>query len=147
MNSVVLDASVVLRWVLDDADEHPGASRMAEGLMHGRVRVMSPDALLPEIAEVLIRAIRAGRLTSDTAQRLLIELAKLSLDEASPRGLLGDSLGIALEHGMTVQSAHYVALARRTGAAFVSADGTQLQAAVQMGLRAIALDEVPPLVG
>ena len=49
----------------------------------------------------------------------------------------------ALDQGLHVQDATYLETARRTGAALISADRTQLEAATRMGLTTVPLGEVP----
>jgi predicted nucleic acid-binding protein len=48
----------------------------------------------------------------------------------------------ALDQGLHVQDATYLETARRTGAALISADQAQLDAATRMGLTTVSLGDV-----
>lgn len=143
MNEAVLDASVVLRWAFDDETDREGALRVAARLADGSLRAVAPPTFLAEVAGVLVRATRAGRLSKDAADAVMSELVKVAIDEVEPHGFAVAAMKHALGHGLHVQDATYLETARRTGATLVSADRAQLQAATVMGLATLALGEVP----
>jgi predicted nucleic acid-binding protein len=143
MNEAVLDASVVLRWAFDDEADREGALHVAARLADGTLRAVAPPTFLAEVAGVLVRAIRAGRLPRIAADAVMAELVKVAIDEVEPHGLAVAAMKHALGHGLHVPDATYLETARRTGAPLITADRAQLQAATDMGLATLALSEVP----
>jgi predicted nucleic acid-binding protein len=143
MRDVVIDASVVLRWAFDDEDDRGGAVGIVEGLLLGHFRALCPVTFLPEVAGVLVRAVRAERISREEAQAVMAALTQVAIDEADLHGKAGAAMSIALAYGLQVQDATYLETAYRTGAVLVSGDDAQLRAARRLGLTAFALDEVP----
>ncbi len=143
MNEVVLDASVVLRWAFEDETDREGALVIADRLAEGSLRAIAPPTFLPEVAGVLVRAIRANRVSRGEAEAALSALVNVAIDEAEPHGFAAAAMRHALAQGLHVQDATYLEAARRTGAPLVTADLAQLAAAIRMDLAAIPLSEVP----
>lgn len=143
MNEAVLDASVVLRWAFDDEADRDGALAVSDRLADGTLHAIAPPTFLPEVAGVLVRAIRAGRILPEIAETVMAALVKVAIDEPEPHGFAAAAMRHALGHGLHVQDATYLETARRSGAPLISADRAQLEAAVRMGLAAIALTDVP----
>jgi predicted nucleic acid-binding protein len=91
--------------------------------------VTAPDLVYGEVANALLRYVRAGRLTgadADEAMRLILEVP---LRVVSLRSLALDALMLAREIGLSAYDATYVLLAEATGATLVTAD-RRLAAAV-----------------
>lgn len=143
MNEAVIDASVVLRWVFEDEQDREGATRIADALAEGRLRAVAPPTFLAEVAGVLVRALRAGRIDSALADVAMTALLKIAIDSDEPHGYAASAMGIALARGLHVQDAMYLETAQRFSIPLVSGDREQLDAARGMRLAAIALDTVP----
>ena len=143
MNEAVIDASVVLRWAFGDELDREGATRIAEALAEGRLHAIAPPTFLAEVAGVLVRAIRAGRIETSLADMVMAALLKIAIDADEPHGYAVSAMGIALAQGLHVQDAMYLETAQRFGSPLVSADREQLEAAGGMHLATVALDEVP----
>lgn len=82
----------------------------------------APDLVFGEVANALLRYVRAGRLAAadaDEAMRLILEVP---LRMVSLRSLAVDALALAREIGLSVYDATYVLLAQATGATLVTAD-------------------------
>ena len=73
---VVVDASVVLKWQLEDEEAVPQALALRDDfLLHGRVSLAAPSLLAYEITNGILTAARRGRLPrnlSEEALRLLL---------------------------------------------------------------------------
>jgi predicted nucleic acid-binding protein len=147
MNDVVVDASVVLRWAFDDEADREGALRVAAALIDGRLRATGPATFLPEVAGVLVRAIRARRLARESAEAILAALVNVAIDEAEPHGFAKAAMSISLAYGLHVQDACYLETARRIGATLITGDHAQFQAAVAAGIDAIPVNEVADFGG
>ncbi len=144
MNEVVIDASVVLRWAFDDELDREGASGVAAALVAGHLRALGPPTFLPEVAGVLVRAIRDGRITRELAEGVMSALSNVAIDETEPHGFAGAAMTLALGCGLHVQDASYLETARRAGAMLISADRAQVRAAEALGIPALALRDLPP---
>jgi predicted nucleic acid-binding protein len=104
--------------------------------------VTAPDLVYGEVANALLRYVRAGRLESadaDEAMRLILEVP---LRVVSLRSLAVDALRLAREIGLSVYDATYVLLTEATGATLVTAD-RRLAAAVDR-VALIPNDRPPP---
>jgi predicted nucleic acid-binding protein len=73
---VVVDASVVLKWQLEDEEAVPQALALRDDfLLHGRVSLAAPSLLAYEITNGILTAARHGRLSrnlADEGLRLLL---------------------------------------------------------------------------
>jgi predicted nucleic acid-binding protein len=74
---VVIDASLALKWVLDEPESGVALQLLAEWLVAG-IQPIGPSWLPCEIANVLYQYIRNGTFTLDEAERLLD--AAMSID-------------------------------------------------------------------
>lgn len=144
MNAAVLDASVVLRWILEDETDREGALRIREALEDGRLLADAPPTFLPEVAGALVRAVRAGRMSEDAAFASLDNLSRVGVDTAELHAFVQDSMRIAMLTGIRVQDATYIRTAQRLAFPLVSADRAQVAAAEAASVVAVPLASVPP---
>ncbi len=69
---VVVDASVVLKWQLEDEEAVPQALALRDDfLLHGRVSLVAPSLLAYELANGILTAARRGRLSRNLAEEAL----------------------------------------------------------------------------
>jgi predicted nucleic acid-binding protein len=136
----------VLRWVFEDEGDRAGALHLRDTVAAGIVRAIAPPTLLPEVAGVLVRAVRAGRLDPGTAEQALAGLERVGIEDPEPHDFAQASLRLALRTGMQLGDATYVEIARRLAAPLVSGDRQQLGAATAVGVAAIPLAQVPGAV-
>ena len=121
--------------------DEEAALAWVEAALAGRVRVTAPDLVYGEVANALLRYVRAGRLAAadaDEAMRLILEVP---LRVVSLRSLAADALVLAREIGLSAYDATYVLLTEATGATLVTAD-RRLAAAVRQA--ALIPDDWPP---
>ena len=116
--SVVVDASVAIKWHLTEI--HSAAA--ARLLQDGAPELHVPDLVFPEVGNVLWKKVRRGDLTEDQAREIahLLALAPLEVHPAAP--LLEAALEIANKTGRTAYDSLYVALALKLGCRLVTAD-------------------------
>jgi len=144
VNAAVLDASVALRWILEDEADREGALRIRAALEEGRLLADAPPTFLPEVAGALTRAVRAGRMTAAAAFASLDGLSRVGVDTPELHAFVQDSMRIAMRTGIQVQDATYIRTAQRLGVPLVSADRAQLAAAAAVAVVAVPLASVPP---
>jgi predicted nucleic acid-binding protein len=112
----VVDASVVIKWVVQEA----GTSK-ALSLLDGNA-LIAPDLILVECANILWKKARRGELSSPEANfaARLIEGSDLQLREML--SLLTASLELAIELDLPAYDCIYLALALKENLRFVAAD-------------------------
>jgi predicted nucleic acid-binding protein len=117
---IVLDASVVLKWLFDDETGSDRAARLKDAHAAGHEIVAVPDLLFYEIGNVLATKTRLPDATMAEAFSLLwdfgLERFDLGLEEYQ------DSLALSRKYKITLYDAAYVELSRRLKCTFVTAD-------------------------
>ena len=124
MSLFVVDASVAAKWILPGEDEpyREEAIRLLERYVEGEVRFLVPDLFWPELANILWKCSRVGRIDANQATTGLKGLRDLSFPNLAANELIEDALEIALITGRTVYDSLYVAAAISRGAALITAD-------------------------
>lgn len=117
---IVLDASVVLKWIFDDEDGGVSAARWKDAHVSGHEIVAVPDLLFYEIGNVLATKTRLSEAAVAEAFLLLWEFSLERFD----LGLEEFQAGLALsrKYKITIYDAAYVELSRRLKCPFVTAD-------------------------
>ena len=125
----ILDSSVALAWVLPD-EHHPTLDHLCD-------RLADDTALVPpvwplEIGNVLLVAVKRGRLTAKDVSRLVTELRALPLevDFNSTERALEDTLNLARKYDLTTYDASYLELAKRRDLPLATLDTKLRQACV-----------------
>jgi predicted nucleic acid-binding protein len=111
----VIDASVAIKWVVDE----PGTE---QALLLRRHRLVAPDLLVPECANILWKKVRRGELSEAEAILAARLLQRAEIELEPMRGLLepATKLAIALDH--PAYDCIYLALAEALSCAMVTAD-------------------------
>lgn len=117
--AIVVDASVGLKWVLQEPDSH-----LAQALVRSEPEIVVPDFWLNEATNVLWLRVRRNMLTPDEA-RTGLALLRAQVEPTPTTGMelhqVALDIGIAVGH--PTYDALYVAFAVATGArAVVTAD-------------------------
>jgi predicted nucleic acid-binding protein len=117
---IVLDTSVVLKWIFDDEDGGVSAARWKDAHVSGHEIVAVPDLLFYEIGNVLATKTRLSEAAIAEAFSLLWEFSlerfDLGLEEFQ------GSLALSRKYKITLYDAAYVELSRRLKCSFVTAD-------------------------
>lgn len=113
--SVVIDASVALKWVLDEPGSDAAAALFDEELI-------APVLWLVEAANALWRSTRIGQLTDVEAAERLAELRTAPVATLALEPYLGAALDLATKIGHPVYDCVYLALALRYRTYVVTAD-------------------------
>jgi len=107
---VVADASVVLKWQLDDEDCIPQATALRDDFYaRGAVNVIAPHLLVYEVINGIAIAARQRRVTPDKAIEALSNLMALGVElkDVEPSRVLE----AALRYNLAAYDAAYLALA------------------------------------
>jgi predicted nucleic acid-binding protein len=113
--SVVIDASVALKWVLDE----PGSDA---AVALGEQELIAPALWLVEAANALWRNARIGQLTSDEAAERFSELLNAPVATLAMEPYLAQALDLAAAIGHPVYDCVYLALALHHRTYVVTAD-------------------------
>jgi predicted nucleic acid-binding protein len=127
---IVIDASVVVKWVLNDSEREPDTSRalqLLEGIRDGSVEPLQPTHWLAEVAAVVTR------LRPEIAETTLDLLDAMELPMATDLMIYkrASRLAAALNHHLFDTLYHAVALER--DATLVTADAPYLRKAGHLG--------------
>lgn len=116
MTDLVIDASVALKWVVDER----GTSEALSLRRHNRL--FAPDLLIAECANVLWRKVRLRELTKDEALLASRLIQRADIELLPMRALLerATSLALALDH--PAYDCVYLALAESLSCDLVTAD-------------------------
>lgn len=119
--NLVIDASVAGKWLLpeDDSDK---AEALLVRWQEGRVGLLAPEIIYPEVANMLWKRTARGLLSPDEVHKLYARFVQIDIPLAPMIELVGSALDVALEHRRPVYDALYVALSLGTGWDFVTAD-------------------------
>jgi predicted nucleic acid-binding protein len=108
----VLDSSVALAWVLPD-EANPTLDHLCDRLTEDIALV--PPVWPLEIGNVLLVAVKRGRLTAKDVRQLVTELRALpiEIDIASTERAFEETLALARKFDLTTYDASYLELAGR----------------------------------
>jgi len=142
MERAVIDASVAVKWVLEESGS-PQACRLRGA------RLEAPELLLVECANILWKKVRLGDLREEEAMERLDLLARapVIIWAVSP-DLLMRALRLALDLRHPVYDCLYLALALQQGAPLVTADHRFAQAVSRhraLARRIRPLNDLPAL--
>jgi len=124
LTSVVVDASVAVKWCLPVANEAlvSEAQQMLDAHSRGELHFLVPDLFWAELGNVLWKAVRVGRTSRAQAMSGLASIRDLNIPTSASVNLLQLGLEIAFAHNRTVYDSLYVALAVQSGSVVITAD-------------------------
>jgi predicted nucleic acid-binding protein len=130
LTRLTLDASVICKWFLQNADNEPflqEAENIAVALDRGRIAVTQPPHWIAEVLGVVVRR-RPELIEWSTARLLNLELAVTESSAVYRRGAR-----LAADTGAHIFDTLYHAAALETGATLVTADLRYLKLATGQG--------------
>jgi predicted nucleic acid-binding protein len=122
--AIVVDTSIVLKWVLDEPDSTI-ALGLLTGWIHEGIVTQAPALLIYEVANALFQRVRKSELTADKARQALedvhfpeLVLHFLEYTELSKRAII-----LAQQYRLpATYDAHYLALAEHEKCEYWTAD-------------------------
>jgi predicted nucleic acid-binding protein len=124
LTRVVVDASVAAKWCLPAQDEElvPQAEELLTAYRRGEIRFLVPDLFWAELANVLWKAARQGRISRERAMSALSLVGDLGIASVPAFDLLPQAMLLAISQDRTVYDSLYVALAVQLKSEMITAD-------------------------
>jgi len=107
MNDIVVDSSVVARWILPEADSAQ-AQRLITGAATAGTRLIVLDLVLSEVANAIWKRQRQRLITVDEARTFLVALLRAPVHVEPAVHLLGTALEIAIKYDRAIYDALFV---------------------------------------
>lgn len=117
MTTVVVDASVVVKWFVPEIH-----SEAARAWLDAPLSFFAPDLLFAETANTIWKKTRRDELPSADARRLVADIARIPVGAVACRALAEDAHALATATGRSVYDSMYLALAVRLDSQLVTAD-------------------------
>lgn len=124
MKSIVLDASVAVKWVIPPARETlvDESLRLLQRYTRGEITFIVPDVFWAEVVNVLWKGFRHRRWPKSVAATAASKLVDRSFFTVSSLTLAPEALMIAFAHDRSVYDCLYVALAIQFKTEMITAD-------------------------
>jgi len=121
---VVVDTSLVLKWIINEPDSEKALALLTKW-SHEGVEIHAPALLAYEATNSLYQKVRSGKYTLDGAKQSLVDVifTELELDFSQDAALSVRALEFADRFGLqATYDPHYLALAEREGCELWTAD-------------------------
>ena len=124
MNTLVLDASVAVKWAIPSAREPltDESVRLLKRYVDSEVEFIVPDVFWAEVGNVLWKGTRQRRWRQDEAEAVAADMKARDFATVSSVILLPEALRIAFAYDRSVYDCLYVALAVQSKTELITAD-------------------------
>jgi predicted nucleic acid-binding protein len=124
VTSVVVDASVAVKWCLPSAREEliAEAVELLASSQRDEVQFVVPDLFWVELANALWKAVRRAEISSDNAAAAISFVRDLGIITAKSSEIVPEALNLAVREGRTVYDSLYVVLAVQSRIEMITAD-------------------------
>ena len=119
---VVIDASVVLSWLLPDEGLVVAANRLYDRYVLGRIQLVAPTILIYEVINALRMAVLRKRLAWNSAKEVLSYFVELGVQFEKQESDARFILDLARRFGLSAYDAAYIALGKKLKAVIYTAD-------------------------
>jgi predicted nucleic acid-binding protein len=116
VTTLVVDASIVVKWVVEEEGTLQALA------LRGRAKLIAPELLVAECANILWKKARRNELSRDEALLAARLLQAADIELLPTRSLLEAATRIAIELDHPAYDCLYFALAVEKGCQFVTAD-------------------------
>ncbi len=117
MTSLVVDASVAVKWFVPEVHEIA-----AQKFIDHRYQLFAPDLLWPEFGNILWKKQTRQQISPQATRQILIDFRRHRVGIVPSEPFVIAALEIAERIGRTVYDSLYIALAQRLGCRVVTAD-------------------------
>jgi predicted nucleic acid-binding protein len=124
LNTLVLDASVAIKWTLRSVREPliEESLRLLRRNVLGEVEFIVPDVFWAEVGNALCKGTRQQRWHRDEAETAFADMRARDFDTVPSQPLLPEAISIALDFSASVYDCLYVALAMESECDLITAD-------------------------
>jgi predicted nucleic acid-binding protein len=123
LSAWVVDASVAVKWYVEEPQARAARRLMADG-----VELSVPDLFFAEVGNALVKKCRRDELSASEARSIAALLDALPLEVVATQSLLQAGIAIALRQRCSMFDAIYVALAEELNVSLVTADQSLVNA-------------------
>ncbi len=131
-DSVVVDASIALKWVIKESDSTKALALLVEWSNKETV-MLAPALIAYEVTNILYQNVRKNEITLERAKSALEDVMLAGIEFDMPQDYRLGKRAIELAHKFGIKAtydSHYLALAEREGCELWTAD-TKLWRAVK----------------
>ena len=139
-DTYTIDTNALLKQVLDE-DYSDVVQEIVSLYRASMIRLVAPDYILVECANVLWQRVQRGSLHIDDLMPAFHELQSLDIRLVPQSELLEEALLFAASAGIAVYDALFCVLARREAAPLITADGPLINRVAGTGIRTLTLAE------
>lgn len=122
METLVIDASIAVKWVVEEDGTDEALS------LRARFRFLAPELLIAECANIFWKKVQRGELLSDEAIVASRLLERAGIGFVPMRGMLEQATELAVSLSHPAYDCVYLVVARQAKARFVTADQRLLRA-------------------
>jgi len=124
LNTLVLDASVAIKWAIPSAREPltDESLRLLKRYVDSEIEFIVPDVFWAEVGNVLWKGTRQHRWRQDEAEAVSADMKARDFATVSSVTLLPEALRVAFTYDRSVYDCLYVALAVQSKTDLVTAD-------------------------
>jgi predicted nucleic acid-binding protein len=119
---LVLDATIAIKWYLNDEDHVLDAQRILDRFSAGDVSLIAPDHIRYELVNALLTAVRSRRISDEAARSAMNDFLSLDIPTIRDDALLVSGFETASFYECALYDALYLVLAERASVPFVHAD-------------------------
>jgi predicted nucleic acid-binding protein len=120
--TLVVDASVALKWQFEDEEDRPGAMALLEDFVEGSVDLIT-TALFPyEILSGIYVAIKRRRISEEAGEKSVRYLLSLGIEQKTIDGLAEATFRMALQYDLSPYDCSYMSLAYSEETDFLTGD-------------------------
>lgn len=121
-SAFVVDASVAVKWFLQDEEYSDEALAVLEDLSNGLIELFAPEQIAAEVGSALSVASARGRLLQSAAAASLTTFLAYRLTTTPSRHLAEEAFALSHQHGCAFYDMLYLALAKRMDVRLLMAD-------------------------
>src|SRR5260370_2818369 len=114
-SAIVVDTSIVIKWVLDEPDSTTALALLTKWINEGTA-IYAPALLIYEVANALYQRVRKAEMTAGEAQQALVDVLfpELVFNFSEYSSLSMRAIKLAEQSGLPpTYDTHYLALAKR----------------------------------
>ncbi len=122
VKTIVVDASVALKWWLRDEDATTEADQLQTDFLTGHLNLIAPSLFDYEIVNTLKMAVVRKRVDEAYALTAIADLVAYEIEHHDIRALQQTAFQLACQHQRSAYDASYLALAQALGFDFYTED-------------------------